>query len=59
MYSLLSVGVLVSALFGPMKGIPSTPQDIEEAEKALAKSLSIIEEYWLKDGPFLVGRSQP
>ncbi|PWA34112.1 S-crystallin, Glutathione S-transferase (GST) [Artemisia annua] len=54
-----SVGVLVSTIFEPLKGIPSSPQAIEEAEKALAKSLSVIEEYWLKDGPFLVGRSQP
>ncbi|PWA49796.1 S-crystallin, Glutathione S-transferase (GST) [Artemisia annua] len=54
-----SVGVLVSTIFGPLKGVPSSPQAIEESEKALAKSLSIIEDFWLKDGPFLVGRSQP
>nr|GFC09734.1 glutathione S-transferase T1-like [Tanacetum cinerariifolium] len=54
-----SVGVLVSTIFGPLNGISSSPQAIEEAESALAKSLSVIEDFWLKDGPFLVGRSQP
>ncbi|PWA76747.1 glutathione S-transferase-like protein [Artemisia annua] len=38
---------------------PIDPEAIKEAEKNLAKALSMIEDYWLKDGKFLVGRSQP
>ncbi|PWA60881.1 S-crystallin [Artemisia annua] len=54
-----SVGVIINTVLGPLNGLPSSPQAAEEAEKTLAKSLSILEDFWLKDGPFLVGRSQP
>ncbi|GJT18720.1 glutathione S-transferase T1-like protein [Tanacetum coccineum] len=54
-----SVGVIINTVLGPLNGLPSSPQAAEEAEKILAKSLSILEDFWLKDGPFLVGRSQP
>ncbi|PWA94044.1 glutathione S-transferase [Artemisia annua] len=54
-----SVGVIINTVLGPLNGLPSSPQAAEEAEKILAKSLSILEDFWLEDGPFLVGRSQP
>nr|GFA83729.1 glutathione S-transferase T1-like [Tanacetum cinerariifolium] len=55
-----SVGLLMRTTFGPvLSGIPLDHEAIQEAEKKLAKALSMIEDYWLKDGNFLVGRSQP
>ena len=59
LHFLLSVGVIINTVLGPLNGLPINPQATEEAEKTLVKSLSIIEDFWLKDGPFLVGRSQP
>nr|XP_043607248.1 glutathione S-transferase T1-like [Erigeron canadensis] len=54
-----SVGVLTNLMLLPLRGAPLDTKATEEAEKTLEKSLSIIESFWLKDGPFLVGRSQP
>nr|GEY80079.1 glutathione S-transferase T1-like [Tanacetum cinerariifolium] len=54
-----SVGVIINTILGPLNGLPINPQAAEEAEKTLVKALSIIEDFWLKDGPFLVGRSEP
>ncbi|XP_076897566.1 glutathione S-transferase T1-like [Bidens hawaiensis] len=54
-----SVGVIVNNVFFPLNGLPYNAQAAEEAEKTLEKALTVLETYWLKDGPFLVGRSQP
>uniref|UniRef100_A0A0C9RU40 TSA: Wollemia nobilis Ref_Wollemi_Transcript_12956_937 transcribed RNA sequence n=1 Tax=Wollemia nobilis TaxID=56998 RepID=A0A0C9RU40_9CONI len=54
-----SVGVIVNNVLLPLNGLPSNAQAAEEAEKTLVKALTILETYWLKDGPFLTGRSQP
>ncbi|KAI7728094.1 hypothetical protein M8C21_030643 [Ambrosia artemisiifolia] len=54
-----SVGVILNNVIYPLNGIPSNPQAAEEAEKTLEKALVVLETFWLKDGPFLVGRSQP
>ncbi|KAJ0715148.1 putative glutathione transferase [Helianthus annuus] len=54
-----SVGVIVNNVMLPLNGIPSNPKAAEEAEKTLEKALTVLETFWLKDGPFLVGRSQP
>ncbi|KAJ0670376.1 putative glutathione transferase [Helianthus annuus] len=54
-----SVGVIMNSVIYPLKGIPSNPKANEEAEKTLEKALTVLETFWLKDGPFLVGRSQP
>ncbi|KAJ0715142.1 putative glutathione transferase [Helianthus annuus] len=54
-----SVGVIMNNVIYPLKGIPSNPKANEEAEKTLEKALTVLETFWLKDGPFLVGRSQP
>ncbi|KAM0046160.1 putative glutathione transferase [Helianthus debilis subsp. tardiflorus] len=51
--------VVMNNVIYPLKGIPSNPQAAEEAEKTLEKALTVLETFWLKDGPFLVGRSQP
>ncbi|XP_035837438.1 glutathione S-transferase T1 isoform X4 [Helianthus annuus] len=54
-----SVGVIVNNVMLPLNCIPSNPKAAEEAEKTLEKALTVLETFWLKDGPFLVGRSQP
>ncbi|KAK1436221.1 hypothetical protein QVD17_01999 [Tagetes erecta] len=54
-----SVGVIVNNVLLPLNGQPFNAQAAEEAEQTLVKALTIIETFWLKDGPFLVGRSQP
>ncbi|KAL8244900.1 hypothetical protein R6Q59_011158 [Mikania micrantha] len=54
-----SVGVIMNKVILPLNGLPSNPQATEEAEKTLEKALTILETFWLKDGPFLAGRSQP
>ncbi|KAJ0480073.1 putative glutathione transferase [Helianthus annuus] len=54
-----SVGVIVNNVLLPLNGVPSNPQLAKEAEKTLEKALTILETFWLKDGPFLAGRSQP
>ncbi|KAJ0480066.1 putative glutathione transferase [Helianthus annuus] len=53
------VGAIVNNVILPQNGLPSNPQAAEEVEKTLEKALTILETFWLKDGPFLVGRSQP
>lgn len=59
LYVLLSAGLIVNTVLVPLRGLPLNPQATKEAEKTLDKALSILETYWLKDGPFLLGRSQP
>ncbi|KAF5772395.1 putative glutathione transferase [Helianthus annuus] len=55
----LRLGVIVNNVMLPLNCIPSNPKAAEEAEKTLEKALTVLETFWLKDGPFLVGRSQP
>lgn len=55
----VSVGVIVNNVILPLNGQPFNRQAAEEAEQTLLKALTIIETFWLKDGPFLAGRSQP
>ncbi|KAF5772401.1 putative glutathione transferase [Helianthus annuus] len=54
-----SVGVIVNNVMLPLNGVPSNPKAAEEAETTLEKALTVLETFWLKDGPFLAGRSQP
>ncbi|KAI3792446.1 hypothetical protein L2E82_06326 [Cichorium intybus] len=43
----------------PLNGIRSYPHIIVESEEILLRSLSKLENVWLKDGRFLVGRFLP
>ncbi|KAI3792442.1 hypothetical protein L2E82_06322 [Cichorium intybus] len=54
-----TVGLVFNTILAPLVGLPSNLQTAKEAEKILMKSLSKIENFWLKDGRFLVGSSQP
>ncbi|KAL4592888.1 hypothetical protein LXL04_005895 [Taraxacum kok-saghyz] len=54
-----AAGFVFNAILAPLNGLPSSPQAGKEAEKILMKSLSKLETFWLKDGRFLVGSSQP
>ncbi|GJU55873.1 glutathione S-transferase T1-like protein [Tanacetum coccineum] len=54
-----SAGFVFNTILGPQRGIPSSPETVKESEKILMRSLSKLENYWLKDGRFLVGSSQP
>ncbi|PWA92606.1 Glutathione S-transferase/chloride channel, C-terminal [Artemisia annua] len=54
-----SAGFVFNTILGPLRGIPSSPETIKENEKMLLRSLSKLENFWLKDGRFLVGSSQP
>nr|KAJ0202019.1 hypothetical protein LSAT_V11C600301390 [Lactuca sativa] len=53
-----SVGLFLNTIVAP-EGFPSSPQAAKEAEKILMRSLYKLETFWLKDGRFLVGSSQP
>ncbi|XP_023752051.1 glutathione S-transferase T1 isoform X1 [Lactuca sativa] len=55
---LVSVGLFLNTIVAP-EGFPSSPQAAKEAEKILMRSLYKLETFWLKDGRFLVGSSQP
>ncbi|KAJ0818498.1 putative glutathione transferase [Helianthus annuus] len=52
-------GVILNNVVLSQNGLPSNPQAAEEAEKTIEKALTVLEIFWLKNGPFLVGRSQP
>nr|XP_043634020.1 glutathione S-transferase T1-like [Erigeron canadensis] len=54
-----SVGLVFNSILAPVNGFPSNPRAAKEGEKILLKSLSKLETFWLKDGRFLVGSSQP
>ncbi|CAH1451416.1 unnamed protein product [Lactuca virosa] len=54
-----AAGVVFNTILAPLNGIPSSPQAAKQAEKILMKSLTKLENFWLKDGRFLVGSSQP
>ncbi|XP_076897565.1 glutathione S-transferase T1-like [Bidens hawaiensis] len=54
-----TVGLVFNSILAPLNGLPSNPQAAKEGEKLLVKSLGKLEDYWLKDGRFLVGSLQP
>ncbi|GKB29155.1 glutathione S-transferase T1-like protein [Tanacetum coccineum] len=54
-----TVGLVFNTIVGPLKGLPPNPEAAKDGEKLLVKSLSKLENFWLEDGPFLVGSSQP
>ncbi|XP_076897767.1 glutathione S-transferase T1-like isoform X1 [Bidens hawaiensis] len=59
LYVLLSVGLVFNSILAPLNGLPSNSQAAKEGEKLLIKSLSKLDDFWLKDGRFLVGSLQP
>lgn len=58
-YFHLSVGLVFNTILAPGFGLPINHQAAQEGEKILLRSLSKLENFWLKDGRFLVGSSQP
>ena len=56
---MLSGGLLLNSVLGQLKGLPPNAEAAKEGEKLLVKSLTKLENFWLKDGRFLVGSSQP
>lgn len=54
-----SAEFVFNTVLGSKRGIPSSPEKVKESEKILLRSLSKLENFWLKDGRFLVGSSQP
>ncbi|GJV34685.1 glutathione S-transferase T1-like protein [Tanacetum coccineum] len=54
-----SVELVFNTTLGPLKGLPQNAEAAKEGEKLLVKSLTKLENFWLKDGRFLVGSSQP
>ncbi|KAI3707012.1 hypothetical protein L6452_25167 [Arctium lappa] len=54
-----SAGLIFNTYVAPVKGLPSYPQVTKESEQILIRSLSKLEFFWLKDGQFLLGSSQP
>ncbi|KAI7756833.1 hypothetical protein M8C21_022318 [Ambrosia artemisiifolia] len=54
-----SAGLVFNTLLAQLDGHQSYPQVVNQAEGILLKSLSMLEKFWLKDGRFLVGGSQP
>ncbi|CAI9288887.1 unnamed protein product [Lactuca saligna] len=52
-------GLVFYSILTPLHGMRSHPQIITQAEEILLRSLSKIENVWLKDGSFLGGSSQP
>ncbi|KAK1408287.1 hypothetical protein QVD17_39933 [Tagetes erecta] len=54
-----SAGIVANILMANIDGHRSYPQVVNQAEGILLKSLSKLENFWLKDGRFLVGGSQP
>ncbi|KAI3822208.1 hypothetical protein L1987_09794 [Smallanthus sonchifolius] len=54
-----TVGLVFNTILAPLNGFPSNPQAAKEGKKLLMRSLSKLEDFWLKDGRFLVGSSQP
>ncbi|KAI7737210.1 hypothetical protein M8C21_012310 [Ambrosia artemisiifolia] len=54
-----SAGLVFNTLLAQLDGHHSYPQVVNQAEGILLKSLSMLEKFWLKDGRFLVGGSQP
>ncbi|CAI9288885.1 unnamed protein product [Lactuca saligna] len=54
-----TVGLVFNTILAPLFGLPSNLETAKESEKLLMKSLSKLENFWLNDGTFLVGSSQP
>ncbi|XP_076897768.1 glutathione S-transferase T1-like isoform X2 [Bidens hawaiensis] len=54
-----TVGLVFNSILAPLNGLPSNSQAAKEGEKLLIKSLSKLDDFWLKDGRFLVGSLQP
>ncbi|KAL8226919.1 hypothetical protein R6Q57_016751 [Mikania cordata] len=54
-----SAGLVFNTLMAQVDSHQSFPQVVNQAEGILLKSLSKLENFWLKDGRFLVGGSQP
>ncbi|KAI3707013.1 hypothetical protein L6452_25169 [Arctium lappa] len=54
-----AAGLIFNTLLAPIKGLPLNLHVAKESEQILIRSLSKLERFWLKDGRFLVGSSQP
>ncbi|KAL3818070.1 hypothetical protein ACJIZ3_003975 [Penstemon smallii] len=54
-----SVGYIFNTIIALAFGLPLNPNAAAEGEKLLSASLATIESFWLEDGPFLLGNSQP
>ncbi|KAI3716760.1 hypothetical protein L1987_67872 [Smallanthus sonchifolius] len=54
-----SAGLVFNTLLAQLDCHQSYPQVVNQAEGILLRSLSRLENFWLKDGRFLVGGSQP
>ncbi|KAF5734820.1 putative glutathione-s-transferase theta gst [Tripterygium wilfordii] len=55
-----SAKFVLHTVLAPVLGLPPNPQAAAEAENILTKSLSTIENIWLKgSGKFLLGSNQP
>ncbi|KAL3499351.1 hypothetical protein ACH5RR_038444 [Cinchona calisaya] len=54
-----SVGLILNTTFAPFFGLPLNPEAAAEAEKILSFSLAKIETFWLNNGQFLLGNSEP
>ncbi|GKB07574.1 glutathione S-transferase T1-like protein [Tanacetum coccineum] len=52
-------GLEFNTVIAPLYGMRHNPQLAIEAEKTLVRYLSKLENFWLKDGQFLLGNSQP
>ncbi|KAK4478904.1 hypothetical protein RD792_014411 [Penstemon davidsonii] len=54
-----SAGYNFNTIIALAFGLPLNPNAAAEGEKLLSASLATIESFWLEDGPFLLGNSQP
>ncbi|KAI3792444.1 hypothetical protein L2E82_06324 [Cichorium intybus] len=54
-----SAGLVFNIVLAHRDSHHSYPQAVNQAEEILIRSLSKLENFWLKDGRFLVGSSQP
>ncbi|XP_023752054.1 glutathione S-transferase T1 isoform X2 [Lactuca sativa] len=54
-----AAGLVYTTILAPLNGLRSFLQIVIQAEEILLKSLSELENVWLKDGTFLGGISQP
>ncbi|KAL7597214.1 hypothetical protein Lser_V15G27662 [Lactuca serriola] len=54
-----AAGLVFNSILAPVNGMRSYPQIIIQAEEILLRSLSKLENVWLKDGSFLGGSTQP
>ncbi|CAI9288891.1 unnamed protein product [Lactuca saligna] len=54
-----AAGLVSNSILLPLNGIPSNPNIVIQAEEILLRSLSKLENVWLKDERFLGGNTQP